>query len=113
MEKENNILNNLPPFYIGEVVEAIEEYNWYGWNPIKKGNKYIVNDCFKCKCNTWMVFISGVQYHACTECSNCGYRNGKIYFEANMFRSLQQKSYPLMTFKEIVKKEEKEVLILN
>ncbi len=118
MEKENNILNNLPPFYVGEEVISLMNNSWNNIHGLIKNDEYIIENCFKCKCDKWMVNIKGVKYNTGSKCycqkfGGCGFVGDSTFFLAIYFTSKKKLSYPLMTFKEIVKKEEKEVLVMN
>lgn len=118
MENENNILNNLPPFYNNEKVISLVNHSWNGITTLIKNNEYTVENCFKCKCGVWMVKIRGANYDVDSQCygkeyNGCGAILKDTCFLHLLFTSKKQKSFPLMTFEKIKKQEKKEILILN
>lgn len=104
-----NPLNNLQPFYIGQLVTCIESHPEL---PIvRKGNQFTVLG-IKMNChNTWMVDI-GISGNPkgkkefCTECGKGGQVSDGIWWiGAFRFSVQKEQSFPIMTTKEIVKKE--------
>ena len=115
--KDKNLLNNLPPFYIGQEVKA----NCNHVGGLIKDNYYIITSCFIDCCGLWVVtigivcpnYLIGIKNHRCTICSRIQPVKKEYEFLASRFYIPQQQSFPLMTFKEIVKKEKTEILINN
>jgi len=106
---------NLPPFYIGQKVVYITGLN------MPKNSIHVVRNMIKQTCGCWTLVIDvkapteGI-HHACM-CADCGgYFTSNTTFLAwnpNSFRAIQEAKPPILTFKQIQKVEEEEVLILN
>lgn len=107
--------HNLPPFYIGQKVVALKNMR----QGIKKGDVFPVKNIAKwpCNCTSWVIDIG--YFDDCEKCC-CDCRTsivkpipGALIISANNFAPLQQQKFPLMTFKQVVKKEKEHVLIDN
>lgn len=111
-----NLLNNLPPFYIGEVIEAIKNIKN---TSIKKWDKVTVYKIVKCNCGFYINYglkldfdlnKSGVNFKC-----GCGVnlekdiRDGYLYSKHTNFRSLQKQNFHLIKLKEIKENEESKI----
>lgn len=106
-----NLLNNLPPFYVGENVVYITG------NSMPKNSVHIVSDIWKDPCGCFSLSINGKlrdgikSINPFTKC----YRCEKIYssdleisesgWESESFKSLQKQKLKLITFKQIQENE--------
>lgn len=67
----------IPPFYIGQEIVAIKDHSQ---GAFKKGDEFIVTDCYRnnCKCKMWGVTI-GINHttssHNCTACNTYNLTN--------------------------------------
>lgn len=100
---ENNI--DIPPFYIGEEVECINDIfpaNGAENPPIKKGNKYKVTSIQK-PCCRWVVTV-GLSTRATNSICICGNRvkqGSEFFLSASRFRSINQK-FETITYKAVL-----------
>ena|ERR1700741_4777634 len=110
------MLNNLPPFYIGQKVIYITGIN------MPKGIIDIVIDIKKCpcKCDTHMILLSKNKYEEefldstiplveCELCGNIVDVKDELeimgYWLASSFRSLQEQTFPLISYSKVLDKE--------
>lgn len=114
---ENEALNNLPPFYVGQKVVYI------GTKRRLKGTHTILSihkGC--CKCIDFEVEIetkNNIDIHGATlvQCNECGtiipaekYRT--YTFCSSVFRPLQESVFPSLTMSRVIEKE-KELISMN
>ena len=89
---------NIAPFYVGQRVIAVDAVEG---SAIKNGKKYIISHCHYAECKRKFYWYVGVE----------GFDNK--WLRPTIFAQMQENKISLMSFKEIVKLEEKEVLIDN
>ena len=83
-----DIQSNIAPFYAGEKVIAVDAVQG---SFFKNKQHYIISTCYSAMCNGkyyWYVGIVGGPHSS---------------IRPSIFKSIQQKEFPLMTFKEIIK----------
>jgi len=109
---------NLPPFYIGETVEYITG------NSMLKSTKVIVTHVFKTECGCWNIlfnnsnsFIIGedVECPACNKIFSYSEEElytGRVGWLASSFRSLQESTFPSLTWSKVLEKES-ELISMN
>lgn len=112
-----NLLNNLPPFYIGQIVEAIKDYPV--GNFFKKGDEFEVLDIQRCLCGRFEIFI-GIKTGYVFICHDFNKKSRSDYFYVDWFIAKKQNSFPLIKLKHIKEKEntkndqfQKQILIPN
>lgn len=120
----NNILKNLPPFYIGQKVVYITGNN------MPKDSIHIVTEINRKECGCYYINIDNkiieqdIPKHVThVGCSNCNFTRIKNDtdkqrgWNIKSFRALEQKSFPLIKFEQIeineFLKKESEILISN
>lgn len=105
-------LNNLPPFYVGQIANCVNGAPSYN---LITGNKYKITGVTQCPCcKKWYVSWGEKAHTTNFSCCDHSQNLHQEYFAlSSRFRREQQTSFPLMTFEKIKEKEEKEVLILN
>lgn len=101
---ENNNLNNLAPFYVGQKVVCIKTHTI---GIYKQGQVFTITDVYiqKCGCK-WVVNIGVFSNIPTMECSSCGFNysqdNG---FAASSFKPLQESVFPSLTMSKVLEKE--------
>ncbi len=107
--------NNIPPFYPGQKVMAV---NTHSQRDFIKGDKFVVSAVYQLSCcKVWVVQIGlslGVMRSGLTKC-RCGtfFKTGAYnVYDCNMFRPVQEQTFPLMTYAKVMEKE-KELISAN
>lgn len=103
MNNEKDILNNLPPFHVGQKVVAIEDHSQLHY---KKGDVYTVTGLAKTPCcGNWIIDIGVRTHHSLMDCF-CGdiYKNNYM-FSIIKFRPLQSQSFPLITLTKVIEEQ--------
>ena len=108
-------LDNLPPFYVGQKVVAIQNHVS---GVFKKGDEFKVTGCLIGCCGHWIVTVGILDddYGHMVKCENCKKiqpATKEWEFLSTRFAPIQQQSYPLMTFSKIKEVEKTEILIPN
>lgn len=105
-------LIKLPPFYVGQKVVAVTNHSQ---GKFKTGDEFTVLGVMGACCIDWLIDV-GVptdKEGKCHVCESTFENDGHHWFAHYCFAPKQQANFPLMTFKEIVKKEKEEVIIPN
>lgn len=92
---------NLPPFYVGQKVVAIQDHSA---GLFKKGQEGIVTAIEKgCKCLPYVIGFSAAKIPAegFTQCRNCGHKFVTVLFGAIAFAPLEQ-TFRSITFEEVI-----------
>lgn len=113
-------LNNLPPFYVGQKVVCVRSCDSTKWgtgdkvNGVVKGETYTIKAIAPNCCGVGFMVDVGLIPKYDVLCSKCCKNLGKtLWANPKLFAPIEKQNFPLMTFKEIVKKEEEQVLIDN
>lgn len=99
---ENNNLNNLPPFYIGQKVVYITGER------MLKNSTHTVTGIKKRNCGCWSISIDSFNIPSITgkfRCIlhiNCNWVDDGISWKATSFRPYKEQSFPLLTYIKIL-----------
>lgn len=107
MENEN--LKNLPPFYVGQKVVAIENQSQ---GAFKSGDEFVVKSITRpmCGCvNHWIVDVGVKSWCNLIRMTSCCSKTLQMpdstwFFNANRFAPLQQQKYPLIKLTKVIEK---------
>ena len=109
---ENEALNNLPPFYVGQKVVAIFTHTQ---GLFIKGQIFTVKNIFlsKCKCKAWSITIGLYSNNPLKECAYCHtVWSNDFSFIAERFAPLQELVFPSLTMSRVIEKE-RELISMN
>lgn len=103
----NNI--NIPPFYVGEEVEAIETHSQGAFN---KGDKFTITSISEgcCEWNVTIGISNNTMYSRCPECGAHSIQKGEWIFKASRFRSLQT-NFQQITYKAVLEETQPMICI--
>lgn len=117
-----NLLNNLPPFYVGQKIVSLINASNLG---IKKGDEFEVKRIQKACCKDYDYLVDiGIfvkhHYSQCHKCNTTFDKTGVIWLNRKLFAPLQQQKFPLIKLSQIKENEkikieefEKQILIEN
>lgn len=95
--------NNIATFYVGETIVCIKSHSR---GVFTKGQRFIVKGIKQNCCGKWIINIGIITHHLYMECNNCGStRPNDDYFGAVLFRSIEQKPFPLIKLSQIKEQE--------
>lgn len=113
---ENEVLNNLPPFYVGQKVVYITGKN------MLKDSIHTVSEIEKSRCGCYFIWIGNevkikgkpFDYYSCVECGKISlgsfiHSNG---WSSKSFRPLQESVFPSLTMSRVIEKE-RELVSMN
>lgn len=100
-------MSNIPPFYIGQKIEAIINHTD---GDFKKGDRFIVKSLVKKPCcGRWTVdvgtpydYINYSGYNCCGDCGGRYLAECNFYYHPKLFRPVQEQKFPLIEYKKVL-----------
>lgn len=105
---ENNSLNNLPPFYVGQKVVCVDSENTVSIHKMlfNKNQIYTVHSIKKTNCCKLWVINIGIKDDADILICPCGKESkNDNHFRASRFKPLQQQSFPLISLSKVIEEQ--------
>lgn len=97
---------NLPPFYVGQRVVAINDGNDKITTVVHKGQEFVILDIYQCSaCNKWKVDIGHLTHSSCTSCKCGKIKHGNIKWAAAEIFAPIQETFQSITLEKVLETE--------